>query len=297
MNNHVKYRFYLICRHPSNVMSNFIDLFLSYFSIYRPTKKSFIFGDDNIDLLKYDTNSQIQRYLNELNSLNFIPLLPTHCAETFATVVDHVFSNITSLDNNSMKQVIQSLTVTSDLTDHYASVIIITSTKVHSNYADRSYIRIYSSSNISTFHNMHSNIDWSFAYNTDSVDVAVTCLTRILTDLANKCFPLVLCSRKSFKDKPWMNKELKKYITIKNNLYVQFMNSKAIADKLIYKSYKSDLDKKLDFHKKQYYSKLLDNRCNSVKSIWKTLNSICNFNNSRSHATIGHLSLYCIEKF
>ena len=84
--NNLKYRFYLFYRHPSSVVSNFMDILLRYLALHKLKNRSFIIGDLNIDLQKYDSNNCVQRYLNELINLNFAPysLLPTRCNDCSA---------------------------------------------------------------------------------------------------------------------------------------------------------------------------------------------------------------------
>ena len=60
-------------------------------------------GDMNIDLNNYNDNSLVQRYTDELLSLNSQPysIFPTHCNNDYHSVIDHVFATFGLSENNS----------------------------------------------------------------------------------------------------------------------------------------------------------------------------------------------------
>jgi hypothetical protein len=166
-----KYRFYLFYRHPSQSMLKFIDMFFNYIAICKPSKKSLIIGDLNIDLMKFDSNSYVERYITDLDTLNFTPfsILPTHCVNNSHSVIDHVFTNFGFDYSNGSTPGINSLTVTCDISDHYANIVLLVSRKSRVNYCDRPLIRIYSHKNIENFKNQLSIVDWNPVYNSDRV--------------------------------------------------------------------------------------------------------------------------------
>ena len=289
-NKNGNFRLYLFYRHPRSCMREFIDLFINYFSVHKPKKKSFIIGDVNVDLQKYDSDNLVQKYLNELVNMNFLPfsIPPTHCGANFATLLDHVFANFGYSDSKQVS--IKSLTVVSDITNHFANVAIITSKKNRVNFSVRPMIRIYSSKNINNFQNDLARTDWTSINNCISLDDGIATLTNTLSDLSDKHFPLTRCSRKNFKDKCWINKELKEYISVKNNLFFKFKETKNKADEVAYKLYKKELDRKLNLHRDLYFQNIMDARFNSIKSIWKSINSICCYkNDNRPKVNVNHI--------
>ena len=54
--------------------------------------KSYIFGDFNIDLLKFQTHSGTNSYLNNLFSQGFIQIItkPARVTHSSATLIDHL---------------------------------------------------------------------------------------------------------------------------------------------------------------------------------------------------------------
>ena len=215
-------------------------------------------------------------------------VLPTHCTANSTTLIDHIFANFGVIE--SKRVTIKSLTVNTDITDHYANLVVVTSDNKKLNYAERPYIRIYNSTNIDNYQGMLAAVDWSCIYNCSSLDESVSILTDVLSNHYNTCFPLVRCSRKSFRDKNWINKELKKRISVKNRLFFRYKNSNSKEDESLYKAYKKDLDKLLDIQRKQFFQKLFDSRSNSIKKIWKSINNICCFKKSNDRPGISHIT-------
>ena len=275
------FRIYLIYRHPSTSISEFNDLFARFMKLIKPHKRSFIFGDLNIDLNKFDTNVHVNNYVQVLDSLKFYcySILPTHCDKNYATVLDHAFANFGP--NNDGQSLIKSLTIICDITDHYANLIIVTSKEKQLNYNERPYKRIYNSNNIESFQNVLAKTDWSEIYSINNIDEMVNLLTSSTESLSNSAFPLVRCSRRNHRDKCWINENLKQKIRIKNTLYFIAKHSHRAEDKDSYKNYKKELDKQIDIRRIDYFKNLLDSRNNSIKNVWKTLNNMCSFKKNK----------------
>ena len=72
---------------------NFIDILAKINLEKRPT---YLLGDFNIDLLKYDKDPKTQKFLNLLLSNGFYLRIdrPTRITESTATLIDHIFVNV-----------------------------------------------------------------------------------------------------------------------------------------------------------------------------------------------------------
>lgn len=114
----------------------------------------------------------------------------------------------------------------------------------------------------------------------NDLDGMLDFLINTIEELSNVNMPLTRCSRKKFKDKSWINNELKKKIKHKNSLFFKAKQSSKEEDMKLYKAYKKDLDRIIKNTQIEYYKNLLDSRKNSIKNIWKTLNNICSFKKS-----------------
>ena len=63
------------------------------------SKRIFLLGDFNIDLLKYELSDSINNFIDTLSSNFLLPhiLLPTRISKT-STLIDNIFSNSTSFE-------------------------------------------------------------------------------------------------------------------------------------------------------------------------------------------------------
>ena len=77
------------------------------------SKRIFLLGDFNIDLLKYELSDSINNFIDTLTSNFLLPLilLPTRISKT-STLIHSIFSNSTSLEET------ESGNVTSTFSDH-----------------------------------------------------------------------------------------------------------------------------------------------------------------------------------
>ena len=73
----------------SDTLTNLLsDLGSNYDNVY-------IFGDFNLDILKFDENKFISEYVDTLFSFGFLQLVtkPTRVSENSATLIDHILTN------------------------------------------------------------------------------------------------------------------------------------------------------------------------------------------------------------
>ena len=93
---------FLICdiyKPPSGTTEHLVD-FTNKFTqwaaaINEKSKKSYLCGDFNINLLQIQTNQHFNQFYDSLTSTGFIPkiTLPTRISETSATLIDNIFTN------------------------------------------------------------------------------------------------------------------------------------------------------------------------------------------------------------
>ena len=75
--------------------SEFIGEFTKIISDYKD-KPLLIMGDFNIDLLRYDSNSSVDKFVNTMISNSLFPLInkPTNFFRNTSTLIDHSWSNV-----------------------------------------------------------------------------------------------------------------------------------------------------------------------------------------------------------
>ena len=114
-----------------------MDLFADKLSeitskISNENKESYIMGDFNIDLLKFQTHGKTNDFIESMISKGYFPLItkPTRVTSYYsATLIDHIYSNATSHNYDPG-------IIISDVADHFGTL-----------YASRKY----SSKNIPTY--------------------------------------------------------------------------------------------------------------------------------------------------
>ena len=85
-----------VYRHPKTD----IDELTSYISkcltkISKKKKESYVKGDFNVDLLKYDSSNKYQKCLNMMTSSVFLPyiLQPTRISDHSLSIIDNIYGN------------------------------------------------------------------------------------------------------------------------------------------------------------------------------------------------------------
>ena len=106
-----------IYKHPPANVEEFTLKFDEFLNKLNPSKYDmYVMGDMNIDLLKYHSHQQTERYLNVIYSLDLLPVItkPTRITNHTATLIHHLYPN----DVNRLTSGI----VTVDISDHQSFV-------------------------------------------------------------------------------------------------------------------------------------------------------------------------------
>ena len=118
-NNNMSYIIGLVYRPPNSTLIKFIEILngilaeISHMPYY-------IKGDYNIDLLKHEHHPSTERFLDTMHSNSLLPMVfkPTRETETTATLIDNIFTNKHSVNDN----IVQGILIT-NISDHYISYI------------------------------------------------------------------------------------------------------------------------------------------------------------------------------
>lgn len=131
-----------------------------------------------------------------------------------------------------------------------------------------------------------NSIDWSKLYeeNKDANSAYKFFYNKISASF-EASFKLVRISRKRMKDKPWITKALKKSSKCKNKLYKKWISTKSIEDEIKYKQYRKTYSNIAKDAESKYYRQMFDERVNSVKQLWRNLNTVCAFKKNKTKYT------------
>ena len=161
-----------------------MDLFADKLSeitstISNENKESYMMGDFNIYLLKFQTHGQTNDYIESMISKGYLPLItkPTRVTTYSATLIDHIYSNATSQNYDSG-------IIISDVADHfgtfYASKNLPTYTRT----------RQMKQVNISNFKQLLSSTEFNTVLSDEFPNSAYNTFLHIYKHAYDKAFPL-----------------------------------------------------------------------------------------------------------
>ena len=129
--------------------------------------KCIIAGDLNIDIGKDCLNSAENELLCLLKSLSFLPAisLPTRVTDSSATIVDHIWSNVTQFESGVVR---------SDTTDHYMCFIGLP-TALANNIKIKKQFRDHNNDNLTKFCDQIRNFVSSFNANFSNLNFELRC--------------------------------------------------------------------------------------------------------------------------
>ena len=82
-------------------------------------KESYIMGDFNIDLLKFQSHEKTEHFIESMLTTGYLPVItkPTRVTDHSATLLDHIYSNNKSLNYTSG-------IVITDVADHFGTFYV-----------------------------------------------------------------------------------------------------------------------------------------------------------------------------
>jgi hypothetical protein len=192
-------------RHPGPLQNHFLTN-LEQLLTTNKISQQIIIGDININLNDSQC-TMVREYSNLLAEFLFYPLIiePTRITEHSATLIDHI------MYNGIHEEKCFSGNIISSITDHFPNYAFIPVPKCKVKNSSMSYVRIYNSTNITTFKemvkSMSSNLYPKYQINHD-IDTNFSTFYWELHECFNHAFPLTKQSKRQQNHKPWLNKTL-----------------------------------------------------------------------------------------
>ena len=282
-------------RHPNSSISLFTTNLESIFQsqTFKKFQSCCIWaGDYNLDILKYDTNKEITRFIDLIISFNFIPLsvIPIRVTNTAASIIDHIYYRPNSKIKDCCTDLAINGCLTVDISDHLANFLILPLICNKSVNIDRPSTRLFSAHNKDKYLNYLLEIDWaSIIYNQSDVNIAYSNFSAALSTKYEASFPLVKISRKRAKDKKWVTPEIIKASSHKNSLYKKWLKSKLPSDKEKYKTCLKLFNQSTSRAQILYYNRIFNSNVLSTKKLWKEINNLVNLslhNKSNNTCTV-----------
>ena len=270
----------VIYRHPSMDLADFNSNYLNKLleNISKEQKSVFLLGDFNVNLLNYNEHNQTIEFLDSLASNSFIPLIlqPTRITSHSNTLIDNIFSNVIGPD-------IISGNLTATISDHLPQFAIIPN--IFGNISGNKYNiyeRDWSKFDRENFILDYFSVDWEDLLKIGKLNADNS--TKMYLDAINMLLdtyaPLKRINKYKlkFKSKPWITLGLQKSISVKNKLFVNFINTK---DPILkeefhtnYKKYRNLLSTLMKRSKQAYFDKYFKANWNNIKNTWKGIKSL-----------------------
>lgn len=275
----------LIYRHPNNNFAEFQDQFLKTINKLRQDKQEFIIsGDFNIDLLKHETNSKINDYINAVHSegCNNIINKPTRITESSATLIDHIYTNITDkITNRGI--------LTFDISDHLPTFCLtdLKTTKKQ----EKKLIRDMKNFDKTNFLEdvktlVQSNNDFLSTIEEYNPEEIFNAFLNSFSELVNQHAPLRLQTKREaqINTKPWLSNGLLKSIQTKNAMFKKCYKKN---DPLLIENYKKFSNKLTTIKriaKQNYYATMIKLNKKNMSKHWQLINQILQRNNKQKQS-------------
>ena len=270
-----------IYRVPNTNQRDFIDKYNSI--ITKIGKNDIIIGtDQNLDLIKSGTDSNIQDFLNLNYSNGIIPLVtkPTRITHTSATLIDNIYTNVSNFTS------IKSGIISADISDHlpvFAFFNKIPNKKEHKGPLKFQYRQI-NDKNLAKVRDDLSSHDWSGVQSVSVDEAFDTIITTVNQSVQVHC-PLKTAniSEKNIIREPWMTSGLLKSSKIINKKYRKSLYCDKLSPEYLNLKNKQRIFNKVKSKAKyEYYKEQIDLAKNSSSRTWKILNQLIGKLNDKS---------------
>ena len=252
---------------------------------------SYLFGDLNIDVLKYGTNHQATNLIDLLFSHGFIQTItkPTRCTSHSATLIDYCITNV--LSNTFLTSIL-----TTRMSDHFPILISVPFEKLNSKQRTVTY-RDFSTQNVNNFRQVLNAENWGMVLEENCAQRAYNLFSDKFYAIYNLFFPLKKCN---------FNKDIHKLEKWYSNGLLISRREKIRLDKMAassptnfninaYKSYRNVYNKVLKTAKKIYFENAISKAKCDLKKTWSLIRQAINLKSKKSGNCITNLIFNNIE--
>ena len=257
-------------RPPVSNFKQFKKLLKDHISKSR-SKRLYIAGDFNINLLNYEIDLNIANYVNTLIQHNVLPLIdkPTRITRRSETLIDNILTNT---DTDKIKSGI----ILTDISDHLPIFMVENRQVSIENEITTIYKRQYSDGNVKKLRELIQNYaDWELIKSCKDAESAYNLFIRIFSSLYDEAFPKI---ERKIKTKylkcPWMTRGLLISSKKKQRLYEKFLKKKTVDNERKYKNYKKIFENTKKKSKVNYYSNLLQENIGNSKKTWDVIKEV-----------------------
>lgn len=238
----------------------------------------YIFGDFNLDALKYNINNKVTEYIDHLFSHGFIQIVmrPTRCTPTTATLIDHVITN-------SRSTVFETIILVSQISDHFPILFFSKEPKSKNKPSIITY-QNFSKEAINGFKNNLKSINWNSLTALQNAQEQYDEFSDVFLSLYNISFPLIkkTINRNNHAINPWMTKGLLTSRLTKIKLFKLSVQNPFEPFISNFKAYRNLYAATLRTSKKIYYQTTLRKYQTDAKKTWEILRKAINNSSKKS---------------
>jgi hypothetical protein len=224
-------------------------------------------GDFNIDLLKYNSHTKTNEYVDNVFSRGFLPIItkPTRIFQSSATLIDHIYTNSISSDSSSG-------IIITDVADHFGTFHIVNNKSINTCNKNQQK-RIFSETNLSLFREYLDKSDFSSVIQSSDPDVSYNTFINMYKHIFQMAFPLkhIKPNKKYIKKEPWITSGLLTSMRQKTKLFTKKLKQPTELNISTYKNYLNQYNRLKRELKITYFNNKLAKNKHSMKKNWETL--------------------------
>ena len=257
-------------------LSNILQLIID--KANKENKKSFFMGDNNLDCLKYDHESDVKKFYDPLFSLGAFPLInkPTRVSIDSATIINNIITS--EIFDETLKRGI----IKCDISDHFLILFSLDISRKRIQCTEKVLKSDINQKNKADFLYQLSHLHWRHIDWSGDVNDIYDNFIKTFTDAYEANFPLleVKVNPKTI-ESPWIGKGLKKSSKTKQKLHIAYLKEKTSESLEKYKSYKNQFEKLRKKAKKNYYNRLFEKYYNDSRCTWNIMKEIIGKNKTK----------------
>jgi len=246
----------------------------------------YIFGDFNIDALKYGTCKRASEYIDLLLTHGFLQsvTLPTRCSNRTASLIDHCLFN-------SLSTSLKTYLLTTSISDHFPILQVMSGSGSGASAPRMHEYRDFSDTNVGRFREALRAINWEFENANNDPQAAYNYFFDTFNSLYLIYFPLIRVkfNKKYHRAEPWFTAGLLVSRRRKIRLDITASRTKKPNDVEIYKNYRNLYNKLVRAAKKLYFDKQLQIHQSNLKKTWQILHSALNKKSKKGTTSISSL--------
>jgi hypothetical protein len=260
----------------------FSDEITLLFDNLQNSKNVIVAGDFNIDLTKFNNNSNINDYLDNIIANGYIPKItnPTRLTCRTGTLIDNFFIKLSDNFSYTTAGIMMQA-----ISDHLPYFITLDYLKPNINTSGRITICKSDTAALNNFRNFLINADIMNQINScQNVNRKYEILQSIVLEGLNECLPIKTCRFNKYKHKKclWITSGILHSIKQRDKLYKQLKSISTFhplydTANVNFKTYNLILKKKsIRLAKQSYYQNCFSKFKNDAKNTWNTIKEIIN---------------------